>query len=120
MGKGDLNSRRPYMPRKGSIRDQEWPEGQLFYIQDGRQVVGNCIVFWREDGQGYSSDLKQAWRIPYEKALAIEQGRESEILWPCDIIDAHAKIHIDIQDLRRLQESGRRAAPPYPNFEDGL
>lgn len=121
MDKGNrIEDQRPVMRRHRSIRDRTWPEGQLFYIQDGRQVIGNSLVWWREDGKGYSADLKQAWKVPYEKALDIERNRESEILWPCDLIDANTQIHVDIQYLRPLQREDSEAKPDYPNFKDGL
>jgi hypothetical protein len=107
------------MERKGSIADQSWPEGQLFYIQDGRQVVGNCVLFWRVEGQGYTCDLKEAWRVPYDKALSLENNRSTEILWPCEELDRISKVHVDIQYLRRLQ-AGPAPETYYPNLADGL
>lgn len=120
MGKADLIRERPVMRRHRSIADREWPEGQLFYIQDGRQVIGNCLAWWRVDGKGYSSDLKQAWKVPYDKAFQIERNRESEIIWPCDQIDAISQVHVDIQNLRPIQERERPTAPDYPNLKDSL
>lgn len=121
MGKENLvRDSRPVMSRHRSIRDREWVAGQLFYIQDGRQVIGNCLAWWRENGQGYTADLKQAWKVPYDKALEIERNRETEIIWPCDTIDSIAQIHVDIQYLRPLQRGDREKGPDYPNLKDSL
>lgn len=105
------------MERHRSIADTTWPEGQLFYIQDGRQVVGNCIALWRPDGNGYTCDLKQAWKVPYAKALDLEKNRATEILWPIEDLDAISMAHVDIQYLRPLQ---KRARPEnyYPNLAE--
>lgn len=104
------------MTRHRSIRGLEWPAAQLFYIQDGRQIQGNCVAWWRHGGNGYCIDLKEAWKVPYAEALKIEV-RETEIIWPCEQIDALVQQHIDIQKLRPLQKAERQKSP-YPNLED--
>lgn len=109
----------PYMERHRNIRDQKWPPGQLFYIQDGRQIVGNCIYWWVENSQGYTCNLKRAWKVDYATAAEIEGSRQTEILWPVEEVDAVAQVHVDIQNLRPLQKRAEKAAA-YPNLQDDL
>jgi len=33
---------------------------QQYVILDTRQIVGNCAMFWRPDGAGYTCDLNDA------------------------------------------------------------
>lgn len=38
----------------------------LYYIQDSRSYVGNCVVFWGKDGGGYVCDITKAGLYTYE------------------------------------------------------
>ena len=109
----------PVMERHRSVADVKWPVGQLFYIQDGRTVVGNCVVFWRPDGNGYTCNLKEAWKVDYERALEMETNRPTEIFWPVEDLDAISKVHVDIQYLRPLQK-GPRPKDYYPNLAENV
>ncbi len=70
----------------------------LYYIQDTRTYVGNSVMWWRVGGNGYTSDLKYAWKVP-----ATWRGRETDKLWLCADIDAGAQTHFDMQKLRDLK-----------------
>lgn len=72
----------------------------LFYIQN-TGCVGNCMRFWRIDGKGYTSDLDDAWKVPFEQAESICRSRPREdFAHPASLIDSLSKRHIDIQALR--------------------
>ena len=81
--------------------------GELFYIQDTRFYCGNSVMWWRVDGQGYTSNLAEAWKVP-----ASWSGRDTDRLWPCDAIDAGATRHFDMQLLRYIP------APPADTQEE--
>jgi len=87
----------------------------LFYIQDTRQFVGNCPVWWGQDGNGYVTRLDEAGRYTYEKAVRQNRARETDVPWPCDEIDALGRITIDHQHMRpraeRLAEIVAAAKP---------
>lgn len=68
----------------------------LFYIQDKRQIIGNCMVFWRKKGRGYTTDLTDAMVVQ-----ADWKERDTDILWPKDLMDSLAKPRVDHQDLPR-------------------
>jgi len=65
-----------------------------YYIQDKRQTVGNCILFWREEGRGYTTNLDEAWLVEENW-----KGRTTDVLWPEEILRSLAKPRVDHQDL---------------------
>lgn len=74
---------------------------QLFYIQDSRQYVGNDMLWWCEDGCGYTTNLKNAGLFNRERAIGINQNRETDIPWPKEYIDARTRPTVDIQYCKK-------------------
>ena len=75
------------------------PELEPFcYIQDARIYCGNSVMWWRVDGQGYTSNLEEAWKVP-----ATWKGRDTDKLWPCADIDAGATRQFDMQLLDKIK-----------------
>jgi hypothetical protein len=71
-----------------------------YYIQDTRTVCGNSVMWWRESGRGYTTDLKEAWKVP-----ATWKGRETDKLWPCSTIDKLATLQLDVQLLTKFSNA---------------
>lgn len=81
---------------------------QIYYIQH-RGYCGNCLSWWRPNGQGYTLDLNQAWKVTPEEAKRICQSRPHEdIMWPAEMIDDVAARHVNSESLSL--EMRRRAA----------
>jgi hypothetical protein len=40
--------------------------GQLYYVQDTRQMVGNCMLWWCPDRKGYTTQIDEAGLYTYE------------------------------------------------------
>jgi hypothetical protein len=73
---------------------------ELYYIQNVG-YCGNCLIWWRDGGHGYTCNLASAWKVPKEKALAICQDRpEQDIMWLCSDIDNIAVRHVDTESAR--------------------
>ena len=72
----------------------------LYYIQDTRNYVGNGVLWWRVEGQGYCTDLNEAWKVP-----ADWKGRDTDKLWPCAAIDALATRQFDMQKFRQIKDA---------------
>jgi len=70
---------------------------KLYYIQDSRTYCGNSVMWWAVDGEGYTSDLSKAWKVP-----ATWRGRATDKLWECSEIDARATRQFDMQRFREL------------------
>ncbi len=76
----------------------------MFYIQDTRQFVGNCPVWWGPNGGGYVTRLDEAGRYTEQEAVTQNRTRESDIPWPCAEIDALARQTVDCQHMRPRAE----------------
>lgn len=79
------------------------PAEPLFYLQDTRQYVGNCPMWWRPEGKGYTTRLDEAWKMTRAAAFGQQAARETDVPWPCEQIDALLRPTIDMQDLRGLK-----------------
>lgn len=75
----------------------------MFYLQDRRQYVGNCPLWWAIGGAGYTTRIDQAQRYTRAEAYDQNRTRDTDVPWPCDQIDALVRPTIDYQDLRRIQ-----------------
>lgn len=77
----------------------------LYYIQDTRTYCGNSAMWWRVDGNGYTSNLDEAWKVP-----SSWKGRDTDKLWPCAEIDARATRQFDMylfMKIKPLLEAAR-------------
>lgn len=82
--------------------DKVTPVPQFYYIQDSRRYVGNSAVWWRERGEGYTTNLAEAMKVTGDWV-----GRPSDILWPVDEIDALSRTirQFDVQNFRDIRRS---------------
>lgn len=72
----------------------------LFYVQDTRSVVGNSASWWRFEGNGYTCNLNEAWKVP-----GTWRGRDTDVLRACLEVDAMAERHCDVQKLPAAKET---------------
>ena len=70
---------------------------ELYYIQDTRQCVGNSALWWREGGQCYTCNLREAWKVSLEKASGY---RSTDVPRLCSEMNALAEMCVDVQKLR--------------------
>ena len=104
----------PYMEYFGSdiqdairaLQSQSLPSTEsteLYYLQDKRSYVGNCPLWWAKDGRGYTTRIDQAHRYTKNEAFGQFLVRETDIPWPCSVVDPHLRPTIDIQDLHKTE-----------------
>jgi len=74
---------------------------QLFYLQDSRGYVGNDVLWWVKDGNGYTTDLSKAHIYTKAEAVARHAARETDIPWPKDYIDGKTRPAVDMQYIKR-------------------
>ena len=75
----------------------------LFYLQDSRGYVGNAISWWREGGRGYTCNLAEAGVFTREEAFKLHRNRSTDLPWPKEYIDQHARLTVDMQGLDRAK-----------------
>ncbi len=76
-------------------------DANLYYVQDDRTIVGNCVLWWRPEGAGYACDIDDAgiYTGDYVRGL-----RETDVAWPVAAVAASARRYVDIQILRRVAD----------------
>ena len=71
----------------------------IYYIQDTRQFVGNSMSWWRQNGSGYTCDLREAGIFLKEEAEKICRNRDTDKMWEKSYIDLRVQHHVDMQDV---------------------
>jgi hypothetical protein len=74
---------------------------ELFYLQDSRSYVGNDVLWWAKDGNGYTTDLSKAHVYTKAEAVAQHESRETDIPWPKAYIDGKTRPAVDMQYIKR-------------------
>lgn len=72
-----------------------------FYIMTN-QCSGNCAIFWRTDGRGYTCDVDEAWLVSEDEARCICRSRPSQDFpVPQESVQASKVTHANVNELRR-------------------
>lgn len=71
--------------------------GEWFYLQDTRSIVGNCMVWWAKDCNGYTTKISDAHVFTKEEAYKRSCDRPTDLYWPKEYIDARLSRHVDAQ-----------------------
>lgn len=79
----------------------------LYYVQDSRQVVGNCALWWRAESAGYTCEIGEAGWYSGTEAASM---RETDIPWPVGEVEKIVVRHVRAEGLAKLRE-GRPVAP---------
>lgn len=72
---------------------------EKFYIRDTRQCVGNCLLWWRKGGSGYTTDLDEAGQYSKEEAEKICKNRSTDIMYPVGVMIKISERHVDHQRI---------------------
>lgn len=77
---------------------------QLYYIQDSRSYSGNDLLWYREGGGNYTTNIKEAALFTEEEALNKFKNRNTDIPWKKEEIDASIIHVVDSQYLSRSEQ----------------
>lgn len=72
-----------------------------YLIMDSRSVVGNCAMWWRPEGKGYTGELGEAGVFDYKSAHA---HMETDIPVPFELAEAIAVRHVRVDRLRGFMD----------------
>jgi hypothetical protein len=61
-------------------------------------------MWWKPDGNGYTSNVNEAWRVPKEKADQMHRNRSTDVAWPVSVILGKAFPIFDFQNLRSIEK----------------
>jgi len=80
-------------------------KNELYYIQNG--YVGNAILWWGVNSQGYTTDISKAGKYTKEEAKNIIQ-RPEDTAWLCSYIDNNIEARKTIIDGQYLSSKRHR------------
>jgi hypothetical protein len=76
------------------------PENEMYYIQDNRGYVGNSVLWWGYDGNGYTTELNKAQKYSREEVIKhFVDGRHSDVIWRASHVETKIRTHVDMQYL---------------------
>jgi hypothetical protein len=61
------------------------------------------MLFWKKGG-GYTCNLEDADEFTYKEAMVQHRDRKSDLPYSKEILEGIAHRHVDIQDLKKIEE----------------
>ena len=74
---------------------------EVYLIQDKRAYVGNCVLWWRAEGHGYTTDFDDAGRFTKEEAFSKNRHRPTDVPHRLSDVEPLAKRTVDMQKLKK-------------------
>lgn len=71
---------------------------QLYYVQDSRQIVGNCMLWWCPDRRGYTTQIDEAGLYTADEVASM---RDTDIGWPKELIESCIVKHVRRDHVRQ-------------------
>lgn len=85
------------------------PEPPIYVIQDSRSGVGDCAVWWRPNGYGYTCNMDEAGRFTETEARRIACGRDSDRVFALADVTPLAARHVIVAALLQLPRLERES-----------
>lgn len=106
----DLGRRALHLWNTRDALDKRLVASQLYYIEDTRQVVGNCVLWWGKDRAGYFCALDDAGLYSGMEAADIVglRSEKTDVAWPRELVEASAVRHVRSEPLSRLRAGAPR------------
>jgi len=79
------------------------PSG-VYLIQDTRQFVGNCILWWRHEGKGYTTEFAEAGRFTEAETTG---HRDTDVAIPIEAANQACVTHVRAEALARVLDGMR-------------
>ena len=87
-------------PMKGTPHDGGDTLSKLYYVQDTRTYVGNCMLWWAKNNKGYTCHLAKAHVYTQQEVDRFQ--RDTDVAWPKDLVDETASMMVDHQLMPHL------------------
>ena len=108
-----LNQGNPAWTPLAPWRSKASPEAALYYIQ-ARGFSGDCLVFWRKEKAGYTTNLGDAMQVTKQEADQITgDSSRGDSAWPVKELDLLSYRHVDSEcsEFRRMRDELRQKLP---------
>ncbi len=77
-------------------------ENEMYYVQDSRSYVGNCVLWWGKNSSGYVCSINEAHKYTKQEIIAkFIDGRDTDIVWNAKHIEGNIKQVVDIQNINQ-------------------
>lgn len=76
-----------------------------YYVQNKeRGYVGNCILWWKKGGHGYTCNLDEAEIFEQNDSnfQSITKNSRKYMAWEKSYIDERSQKHVDMQNIEKL------------------
>jgi hypothetical protein len=85
-------------------------DAALYYVQDCRQVVGNCGSWWCPKGAGYCCNIDEAGQFTGKDARTM---RDTDVPWPVEYVLTRTVRHVrvDNQAFERRDDHLQKHSP---------
>lgn len=73
---------------------------KLYYVRDTREIVGDCVLWWAEGGNGYTCELKGAGLFTANEVA--KMPRDTDVAYERSAVESLAIRHVRIEALLDL------------------
>lgn len=80
-----------------------------WYLQDTRSFVGNDVLWWAKDGNGYTTDVSKAQVYSRDAAFRQAAMRGTDRAWPKTYIDGKTRPAVDMQYINHADAIAAQA-----------
>lgn len=81
-------------------------QDEIYHLTVNENDVGNCLLFYRKDGKGYTLDLEQAHEFTQEDAMhTVEKASDKYRMWKRSTLRAVAQKHVDVNNAMEYESS---------------
>lgn len=91
-----------------------------YYLCDSRTYVGNSMLFWRKENNGYTTNPDEARVFTEKEAFGQHRERETDIPYYKPFIDNISKKHVDIQDIQKYNNQNCICDPAHIRVDGHL
>ena len=83
-----------------------------YYLQCNRGYVGNSVMWWAINDQGYTCDIRCA-RVWTQAEIDAKEMRSIDVPWEKETIERLVQHHIDFQDLKHKDNNDEISKFPH-------
>ena len=97
---GEIIKRYQIADKVREVKIKELPKDKYYYVQDNRNYVGNAVLWWGINGNGYVTDLQKAHKYTWDEIQKFSP-RDTDIIWESEHVEKAIRQYVDMQGLDR-------------------
>lgn len=84
-----------------NLKIKNLPADKMYYVQDRRNYVGNSVLWWGLNSNGYTTNIDKAHKFTKQEVQQFINGRPTDIIWESSHVEQGILRHVDGQKLNR-------------------